>query len=156
MKPPAKSGAKAANDAEVRPNAVKSSLQVRRAEGEQGGISEPQDVCVTLKFSKSASVIFPATNSQVEVGNKRRVANVKGAERIVFQRLLRGVLILPLSEFEQPSSMQKYELHPKIHSLSQIAALRLKHFQVYTSAVKHSTFTNLFSSKLFLSVNRDA
>jgi hypothetical protein len=55
---------------------------------------------VTLKFSESASVIFPATNSQVEVGNKRRAANVKGAERIVFQRLSHGVFcIFGLTKF---------------------------------------------------------
>lgn len=97
---------------QFRPNEVNSSLQVRRADGEQGGISGPQAVCVTLKFSVSASVIFPATNSQVEVGNNAARADVKGAERIVFQRLL----VRRFDFYYSIQSVQKSVFHPKTHT----------------------------------------
>jgi len=38
----------------------------RRAVGKQGGISEPQSVCVTLKFSEARPYFFPATTRRLK------------------------------------------------------------------------------------------
>jgi hypothetical protein len=39
---------------------------------------------VTLKFSKARPYFFPSTARRLKGENKRRVTNVKGAERISF------------------------------------------------------------------------
>ena len=72
---------------------VESSLSSARR-GEQGGISEPQIACVTLNFSDARPYLFPTNRSQVEKGNKRRVTDVKGAERISFSVCRAAFLLL--------------------------------------------------------------
>jgi hypothetical protein len=45
---------------------------------------EPQIVCVTLKFSEARPYFLPSIARRLKGENKRRVTNVKGAERISF------------------------------------------------------------------------
>ena len=78
---------------------VRRFLRDRRAVGKQGGISEPQNVCVTLKFSEARPYFFPPTTRRLKRENKRRVMDVKGAERNSFS-VHRAAFLL----FNQPVS----------------------------------------------------
>jgi hypothetical protein len=63
------------------------SARCRKARGYFGAAERLRDFGIVRERVRT----FPANRSQVEMGNKRRVRNVKGAERIFFQRSSRGV-----------------------------------------------------------------
>ncbi|MEO6726966.1 MAG: hypothetical protein ABIP14_16885 [Blastocatellia bacterium] len=76
---------------------------------------------MTLKVSNARPFLFPGNRSQVDVGINAARANVKGAEGIVFQRLLVRRFAFN-SQAPGSSSIQKSGFDPKIHSPYYICA----------------------------------